>query len=67
MYCRSSLSVHDFPNGAPRFIQRSVGYKATLVNGEVSVIEGEHTGARAGQVLRHRNSRAKPVEHAAAS
>jgi len=45
--------VHDFPGGAPRFIQRSLGYKATLVNGEVSVLEGEHTGARAGSVLRH--------------
>lgn len=59
--------VHDFPNGAPRFIQRSVGYKATLVNGEVSVIDGEHTGARAGQVLRHGSARARPVAHAAAS
>jgi len=45
--------VHDFPGGAPRFIQRSLGYKATLVNGQVSVLEGEHTGARAGSVLRH--------------
>jgi N-acyl-D-aspartate/D-glutamate deacylase len=44
--------VHDFPGGAPRFIQRSLGYKATLVNGQVSVLEGEHTGARAGSVLR---------------
>lgn len=44
--------VHDFPNGAPRFIQRARGYKATLVNGEISLIDGEHTGARAGQVLR---------------
>ncbi len=45
--------VHDFPGGAPRFIQRSKGYRATLVNGEVNVLDGEHTGARAGKVLRH--------------
>lgn len=45
--------VHDFPGGAPRFIQRSKGYRATLVNGQVSVMEGEHTGVRAGGVLRH--------------
>ena len=45
--------VHDFPGGAPRFIQRSVGYKATLVNGQVSVENGEHVGPRAGGVLRH--------------
>ena len=45
--------VHDFPGGAPRYIQKSMGYKATLVNGQISVSEGEHTGTRAGSVLRH--------------
>ncbi len=45
--------VHDFPGGAPRYIQRSKGYKATLVNGQVSVQDGVHTGTRAGKVLRH--------------
>ncbi|MYE11245.1 MAG: amidohydrolase family protein [Gammaproteobacteria bacterium] len=45
--------VHDFPGGAPRYIQKAVGYKATLVNGQVAVADGEHTGARAGEVLRH--------------
>lgn len=45
--------VHDFPGGAPRYIQKSFGYKATVVNGEVTVEDGEHTGARAGNVLRH--------------
>jgi N-acyl-D-aspartate/D-glutamate deacylase len=45
--------VHDFPGGAPRYIQRSTGYVATLVNGEVTFRDGEHTGARAGRVLRH--------------
>lgn len=44
--------VHDFPGGAPRFIQRAQGYKATLVNGVVSVLDGEHTGDRAGCILR---------------
>ena len=64
--CQPQL-VHDFPNGAPRFIQRAVGYKATLVNGQVSLIDGEHTGVRAGQVLRHPNAIAKPAVRAAAS
>ena len=45
--------VHDFPGGAPRYIQKSIGYKSTIVNGEVSLEDGEHTGARAGKVLRH--------------
>ena len=50
--CQPQL-VHDFPGGAPRYIQRSKGYKTTIVNGEVNVVDGEHTGARAGHVLRH--------------
>ena len=50
--CQPEL-VHDFPGGAPRYIQRSVGYKTTILNGQVNVVDGEHTGARAGKVLRH--------------
>ncbi|HOB95037.1 MAG TPA: hypothetical protein PK306_14495 [Aquabacterium sp.] len=45
--------VHDFPGGAPRYQQRASGYRATLVNGTVSLLDGELTGERAGQVLRH--------------
>jgi len=45
--------VHDFPGGAPRYIQKSLGYKTTIVNGAVTLVDGEHTGARAGKVLRH--------------
>ena len=45
--------VHDFPGGAPRYIQKSLGYKTTIVNGAVTLEDGEHTGQRAGQVLRH--------------
>ena len=50
--CQPEL-VHDFPGGAPRYIQRAKGYRTTIVNGQVSVENGEHAGARAGQVLRH--------------
>jgi N-acyl-D-amino-acid deacylase len=50
--CQPEL-VHDFPGGAPRYIQRARGYKATLVNGQINVMDGEHTGVRAGRVLRH--------------
>jgi N-acyl-D-aspartate/D-glutamate deacylase len=44
--------VHDFPGGAGRFIQRSAGYDCTLVNGQVFMERGEHTGAFAGRILR---------------
>ena len=45
--------VHDFPHGAARYIQKSTGFKATIVNGQVSLLDGELTGTRAGKVLRH--------------
>lgn len=45
--------VHDFPGGAPRYIQRARGFAVTIVNGQLSVVDGELTGARAGMVLRH--------------
>jgi N-acyl-D-aspartate/D-glutamate deacylase len=48
--------VHDFPGGAPRYIQRSHGYIATLVNGEPTFAASEHQGTRAGRVLRHRRA-----------
>jgi N-acyl-D-aspartate/D-glutamate deacylase len=44
--------VHDFPGGAGRYIQRSSGYETTIVNGEVFMRAGEHTGALAGRVVR---------------
>ncbi|HEY5680852.1 MAG TPA: amidohydrolase family protein [Pseudomonadales bacterium] len=44
--------VHDFPGGAPRFIQRASGYRATLCNGQVILENDEHTGARSGEVIR---------------
>jgi N-acyl-D-aspartate/D-glutamate deacylase len=45
--------VNDFPGGAPRWIQRAEGFKATIINGQISLLDGELTGERAGQVLRH--------------
>ena len=46
--------VHDFPGGAPRYIQKARGYKATLINGQINLVDDELTGAQAGEVLRHR-------------
>ena len=44
--------VHDFPGGAGRYVQGSSGYDYTLVNGEVFMDHGEHTGALPGRLLR---------------
>ncbi|MAV24691.1 MAG: amidohydrolase [Gammaproteobacteria bacterium] len=49
---RQPQLVNDFPHGAPRFIQRAVGYKATLCNGAITLRDDEHTGHRGGQMLR---------------
>jgi N-acyl-D-amino-acid deacylase len=43
--------VHDFPGGAGRYVQRGHGYRATLVNGEVFMEDGTHSGSLAGRVL----------------
>jgi N-acyl-D-aspartate/D-glutamate deacylase len=45
---------HDLPSGAGRYVQRGGGYDYTLVNGEVFMDHGEHTGVLAGRVLRSR-------------
>ncbi|MDA3041057.1 MAG: amidohydrolase family protein [Actinomycetota bacterium] len=44
--------VYDFPNGAGRYIQGASGYDYTLVNGQVFMDHGEHTGAFAGTTIR---------------
>ena len=49
---RQPQLVHDFPGGAPRFIQRAAGYSATVCNGKVILVDDEHTGESAGVVLR---------------
>ena len=43
---------HDFPTGAARLVFGAEGYKATIVNGEPVVLDGEPTGALAGTVIR---------------
>ena len=45
--------VYDFPHGAGRYVQGSMGYDYTLVNGKVFMDHGEHTGAFAGATLKN--------------
>ena len=44
--------VYDFPGGAGRYLQKGRGYDYTIVNGQVFMDHGEHTGSFAGRVLR---------------
>lgn len=44
---------HDLPGGATNLSQRAIGYRATVVNGQVTVRDGTLTGRRAGRVVRN--------------
>jgi N-acyl-D-aspartate/D-glutamate deacylase len=46
--------AHDFPGGEWRRVQRAVGYRYVLVNGEVTIEEDRETGVPAGRLLRSR-------------
>jgi N-acyl-D-amino-acid deacylase len=50
--------VHDFPAGGWRMKEPAAGIMATIVNGEVLMQDGKHTGALPGRVLRNTYHRA---------
>jgi N-acyl-D-aspartate/D-glutamate deacylase len=50
--------VTDLPAGATRLIQRATGFRATVVNGQVVLRDGEHTGALPGHLIRANTSAA---------
>jgi N-acyl-D-amino-acid deacylase len=45
--------LHDFPADDWRLVQKSAGYRQTIVNGEITFEDGECTGAIPGSLLRH--------------
>jgi len=44
--------VRDFPANSGRYVCDATGYTAVIVNGEVLLRDGEHTGACPGHILR---------------
>ena len=44
--------LRDLPGGGARLSQRAEGFVATIVAGEVTIEDGEPTGARPGRLLR---------------
>ena len=46
--------VEDLPAGGKRLSQRSVGFAATIVGGEITIRNGEPTERRPGRLLRNR-------------
>jgi N-acyl-D-amino-acid deacylase len=47
--------VNDMPAGEPRLVQRATGIHYTIVNGQVLLDHGEHTGAYPGRLMRRAN------------
>ena len=45
--------VHDFPSGGWRVRELAEGIKCTVVNGEVLIEDGKHSGALPGRVMRN--------------
>ena len=46
------VMAYDLPAGGKRLLQRARGYAATIVSGQVVNIDGEHTGALPGALVR---------------
>lgn len=57
--------AHDLPGGGKRLHQSASGYRATIVNGEVTYRDGEATGALPGRLVR--GARPAPGEQRAAA
>jgi len=45
--------IHDLPGGGHRLEQKAEGIKCTVVNGQVLIEDGKHTGALPGRLLRN--------------
>jgi len=50
---------HDLPAGEKRIVQKSKGFLATIVGGQVTHAAGEHTGALPGQLIRGPQARTR--------
>ncbi len=49
--------VFDLPAGGRRLEQKATGFKATVVNGTVTIVDGEPTGRPAGRLVRNKLAR----------
>jgi len=53
--------VQDLPGNEKRYIQKAIGIEMTIVNGEVLVEKGGHSGALPGAVLGNGNGHSLQV------
>ena len=54
--------LHDLPGGDWRKVTRAVGIRYILVNGVVTFVDGQETGAFPGQLLANTRARARQLE-----
>ena len=50
--------AQDLPGGAQRVIQKASGFRSTIVSGQETLANGEHTGALSGKLMRGSLARA---------
>jgi N-acyl-D-aspartate/D-glutamate deacylase len=50
--CEFPVMAYDLPAGGKRLVQGAQGYRATIVDGQVTYRDGEHTGALPGRLVR---------------
>jgi N-acyl-D-aspartate/D-glutamate deacylase len=50
--CLAPEMAYDLPAGGKRLLQRARGYRATVVAGEITYVDGEATGALPGRLVR---------------
>lgn len=50
---RPMETAQDFPGGEWRRVQKADGYRAVMVNGQVTLEDGQPTGNHSGKLLRH--------------
>ena len=55
LHLRAPRAVADLPAGGTRILQDATGYRATLVNGEITRSNDADTGARPGRLLRNQS------------
>ncbi len=49
---RPPRMAYDLPAGGKRLVQGAEGYRTTIQHGEVTFVDGEHTGALPGRLVR---------------
>ena len=52
LHCEAPIMGYDLPAGGKRLLQGAQGYRATVVSGAITYVEGEATGALPGRLVR---------------